>query len=150
MFHLKKLIFSRDDFFCVSEQTNSYFIVYSDKAICFDPGIHINGEILNELGIKSLEYVFLTSSDRSSCIGLNNICPIMIYAGEKTLENMTSGSPGRYNMVDFEPDKFLTASNINGIISLKDNHEIHWHDWVIKILATPGLSLDSEIGRAHV
>lgn len=128
---IEKKISSRDDFFCISGSSNTYFITCGDSAICFDPGNHIDEEVIKSISLSSLESVFLTSSDRSSCYGLYNIPATNIFAGEKTIEFLkssyeflTSDRPGRYNMVDY-------------------NQKINWHGWKIKVIASPGLSLDS-------
>lgn len=147
---LKKFIGSRDDFFLVAGSSNTYFIKNLDGAICFDPGDHIGRDTLKELGISRLEAVFLTSPDRLSCLGLLNITPDKIFAGEGALailensfEYLTSDRPGRYDMVDFEPDKYLLPVSIKGAQSVEDGFEMLWKGWNIKAVATPGLSSHS-------
>ena len=132
----------------VSDACNVYVIKSGDKALLIDSGDGEILEVLDELGVRRIDWVLHTHSHRDQCQGT----PRLVEAGAKVAvpekeERFFADVQSYWNdfqiyiRYQYKPDSFKPRSNITVHRTLAGGEFFEWEGVRIEVVETPGHTL---------
>jgi glyoxylase-like metal-dependent hydrolase (beta-lactamase superfamily II) len=125
-----------------------YALVDGGAALLVDAPAGVQG--LEGLGVKTIDAVLLTHHHRDSCAGAQQFLAagVRMRAPKASAEWLTPENVQKYwqnalPLRDSRTAYLVLPAGLEGVdCSLADGQQIHWHDWELRVVATPGHSRD--------
>lgn len=137
-----------ENLYRVSDACNVYVIKSGDRALLIDSGDGLVLEVLKEMGVRKIDWVFHTHSHRDQCQGT----PRLVEAGAKVAvpekeERFFTEVQSFWNDFQiyiryrFKPDSFKPRENITVHRTLAQGDLFEWEGLRIEVVETPGHTL---------
>ena len=137
-----------ENLYRVSDACNVYVIKSGDRALLIDSGDGLVLEVLKEMGVRKIDWVFHTHSHRDQCQGT----PRLVEAGAKVAvpekeERFFTEVQSFWNDFQiyiryrFKPDSFKPRENITVHRTLAQGEVFEWEGLRIEVVETPGHTL---------